>query len=250
MSLKTGNHVTRKYNTQPIGTPYQAFGIQGNIGSMPIPGVPVSTPEELGYISNDMEAQIAAFNAAQQGVINPYADMTLPDISPSMFGDPIPLGMEDSIRGNNPYLPTPASTSFGDYFNLMLNKESSGNYRAVNSRGYIGGYQMREGSLIDAGLVKPGTTKKGLDNPKNWYGGLSKEKFLASPEIQDAAVRAFTEKNKKYLGSTYTNATESERRGLLASAHLIGAGGTKKNMNSKDGNGIKGKDYFDYFSTH
>ena len=151
---------------------------------------------------------------------------------------------------NVPPVSTNEETTSGSslYYSNLRRKESSGDYTAVNRFNYLGGYQMGATALIDIGLVKKGTKNSGLDDPKNWNDGLSKEAFLSSSQLQDSAVESYTNKNKKYLGSTYTNASESERRGLLAAAHLLGAGGAKKNMSSVDANGVSGNDYYNYFS--
>ena len=134
-----------------------------------------------------------------------------------------------------------------DYYSLLLNKESTNNYQAVNRLGYLGGFQMGGPALADAGLVKAGTTNEGLKDSKNWIGNLSKEKFLNTPSIQDAAVRTYTDKNRKYLGDLYTKASPEEQAGLLGSAHLIGAGATKADMNRVDANGVSGNDRYKTF---
>ena len=134
-----------------------------------------------------------------------------------------------------------------NYYDLLLEKESSNNYSAVNRLGYLGGYQMGASALADVGLVKKGTSNKSLDNPKNWIGNNSKKSFLNNPGLQNIAVREYTEKNKKYLGNLYKNASADEKAGLLGSAHLIGAGATRKDMNSVDANGVSGNDRYTSF---
>ena len=44
-----------------------------------------------------------------------------------------------------------------DFYNDLGARESGGNYKAVNSFGYIGKYQMGEAAMVDAGYYKPKT---------------------------------------------------------------------------------------------
>ncbi len=240
-------------------TPYTSFGgIQGNVGTNQIPNVSTVAPEALGYMSDDMEAQVAAYNL--NNPTNSYRDIELGTLPVMGFNAPTFTG---NYRSNIPAEGTPYSTfnqKMGEnnnsaydpdgYFTLLRGKESTNDYTAVNRLNYLGGYQMGAAALVEAGLVKKGTSNKGLNDPKNWNNGLSKEQFLNSPAMQDVAVRTYTNKNKQYLGDVYTNANPTERRGLLASSHLIGAGQTKKDRNSKDANNVSGQDYYDYFTTH
>ena len=41
------------------------------------------------------------------------------------------------------------------YLETLGKKESSGNYLAKNTRGYLGKYQMGEEAMVDAGYYKP-----------------------------------------------------------------------------------------------
>ena len=41
-----------------------------------------------------------------------------------------------------------------DFFEQLGFRESSGNYKAINSIGYLGKYQMGEYALIDVGYYK------------------------------------------------------------------------------------------------
>jgi hypothetical protein len=176
---------------------------------------------------------------------DPYSVFNDPAISAAMNteNDSIPEFYNSLDRYQTKGKNVSSGSDNTDYFSTILNRESSNNYSAVNRLNYLGGYQMGASALIEAGLVKKGTTNKGLDNPKNWVGSLSKDSFLTNPELQNQAVRTYTNKNKKYLGDMYTNASPTRRKQLLASAHLIGAGATKTNMGKKDANGISGNDH-------
>ena len=41
-----------------------------------------------------------------------------------------------------------------DFYNDLGARESGGNYKAVNTAGYIGKYQMGEAAMVDAGYYK------------------------------------------------------------------------------------------------
>ncbi len=99
--------------------------------------------------------------------------------------------------------------------------ESSGNYRAVNRLGYLGKYQFGRSTL-------------------NWVGIHNRHRFLNSPLLQEKAFEALLSKNKwvlrdyidEYDGKTINGVKISES-GLLAAAHLGGAGNVMKFLDSK-----------------
>ncbi|WP_313111137.1 hypothetical protein [Aequorivita sediminis] len=99
--------------------------------------------------------------------------------------------------------------------------ESSGNYTAVNRLGYMGKYQFGRSTL-------------------NWVGIYNTTQFLNSPLLQERAFKALISKNKwvlrdyidQYVGQTINGIRISES-GLVAAAHLGGAGNVKKFLDSK-----------------
>lgn len=131
--------------------------------------------------------------------------------------------------------------------------ESNNNYSAKNRFGYLGKYQMGKIALYDLGL---------LNKKLNWTGkfGINSQKdFLNSPKVQEKVMTIYTKKNLKYLknkgtfkyiGKTFKN-IKITKTGLLACAHLLGAGGTNKMLNTgivgKDGFGTKGTKYLNLF---
>ncbi len=190
------------------------------------------------------------------------------NIAPTRFTQPINNTPTNIQPRNNPYLaykpqtttnqyntPTKAiepnrghsiptnnnNDNYEKYRQLVFSRESSNNYQATNKGNYLGGYQLGASALIEAGLVNPNTTNRGLNNPKNWKGTLSKEAYLSNPYIQDEAFKAYTNKNKQYLGSRFTETPEGY--GTLMASHLLGANGSK-NLNSTDGNNVRGQDYY------
>ena len=98
--------------------------------------------------------------------------------------------------------------------------ESSGNYFITNSYGYLGKYQFGIGTLQLIGI----------------YNAAH---FLSTPQLQENAFRANLSRNKwilrreisRYVGKSI-NGVKITESGLLAAAHLAGAGNVKKYLYS------------------
>ena len=143
--------------------------------------------------------------------------------------------------------------------------ESGGKYNVLNKYGYAGKYQMGEMALIDAGYyVKPG----GKYN-NDWSGRFtakdgvkSIQDFLNNPVAQENAQIIFKKKQwgylkavgaDKYLGKII-NGYVITPSGLLAGAHLKGAGSVIKYLKSngqiieKDGFGTSVETYMKKFA--
>lgn len=103
-------------------------------------------------------------------------------------------------------------------------KESQGKYRKINSLGYMGKYQFGIETLKTVGI----------------HDSLA---FLNSPKLQEKAFVALLSKNKwelrdeieKFSGKIVSGVRITES-GILAAAHLGGAGSVKRFLNS---NGAK-----------
>jgi hypothetical protein len=121
-------------------------------------------------------------------------------------------------------------------------KESQGRYGVVNQFGYMGKYQFGKGTLAMIGI----------NNSKN---------FLQDSELQEAAFKANTSRNKwilrkdiKRSEGRYINGIRVTESGILAAAHLAGAGNVKKYLRSggstqfADGNGVTISYYLKKFS--
>jgi len=99
-------------------------------------------------------------------------------------------------------------------------KESRGDYQVVNDYGYMGKYQFSRATLRMMGF-------KNTDN------------FLYDTRQQEAAFLAYTSLNKwvlrndikRYAGKTIGGVKVTES-GILAAAHLAGAGNVKKFLRS------------------
>ena len=123
-------------------------------------------------------------------------------------------------------------------------RESSGNYKAVNQFGYLGKYQFGRKTLNGLG-----------------YKDVSNREFLANASLQEEAMYALLNHNKrvlrrqieKYHGDTINGIFITES-GILAAAHLAGPGNVKKFFRKgyefKDGNGTKMTSYMIKFSDY
>ena len=123
-------------------------------------------------------------------------------------------------------------------------RESSNNYKAVNQFGYLGKYQFGRKTLNAIG-----------------FENISNREFLANPSIQEEAMLILLKRNKhtlrreikKYVGKTINGIYITES-GILAAAHLGGAGNVKKffrnGKNFADGNGTKITSYMKRFANY
>ena len=99
-------------------------------------------------------------------------------------------------------------------------KESRGNYTTVNTFGYMGKYQFGKGTLHMIGIY-------------------NSDNFLNDTRMQEEAFDAYTAKNKwilrkdikRYVGR-YIEGVKITESGILAAAHLAGAGNVKKYLRS------------------
>lgn len=121
-------------------------------------------------------------------------------------------------------------------------KESRNNYYVTNPYGYLGKYQFAKSTLHMIGI-------KNSDN------------FLNDTRQQEAAFLAYTSMNKwvlrrdikRYTGKTVGGVKVTES-GILAAAHLVGAGNVKKYLRTsgvyafEDGNGVSVRYYLRKFS--
>lgn len=120
-------------------------------------------------------------------------------------------------------------------------RESSNNYKIVNQYGYLGKYQFGRKTLNSIGMEN-----------------ISNRKFLSSPELQEEAMQRLMILNYKSL-RRYINKYEGTvvhgilitKSGVLAAAHLGGAGNVRKWFRRgavfKDANGTKITSYMKQF---
>ena len=127
------------------------------------------------------------------------------------------------------------------FLDAMGMRESSNNYLAVNSYGYMGKYQFGKATLKSLNIK------------------TTQAEFLSNPELQEFAMNELLTDNKKrlrkyirkYEGKNIhgVHITES---GILAAAHLAGVGNVRKFFRKgyefKDGYGTKMTTYMNNFS--
>ena len=117
--------------------------------------------------------------------------------------------------------------SFSGFAQKMAYKESRGILHLVNPYGYMGKYQFGRSTLRTVGIY-------------------DFQEFLRNAEWQDEAFKALIARNKwelrkeiqKYSGRVI-NGVEITESGLVAAAHLGGAGSVKKYLRSNGRNGFK-----------
>lgn len=128
---------------------------------------------------------------------------------------------------------------------IMASSESDFVVTVENKGHYLGEFQMGAAALIEAGLVKQGTSNNQLDDPSRWLNGLSKTKFLNDRQLQHNAWAAYTNSQIKQLGNRYTGAKNIyDKFGAVAAAHLLGPAGSRK-LTNVDANGVTGNSYYD-----
>ncbi|MCB1367408.1 MAG: hypothetical protein KDK00_06585 [Rhodobacteraceae bacterium] len=125
--------------------------------------------------------------------------------------------------------------TFDDFLAALRLRESSGDYTAVNTLGYLGAYQFGEAALVDLGVVNLDANP--YDNQFNGgftgtYGLSSRSDFLGNSAAQDAIALAWFDMLwariryfdiEYYTGQTLDQVTLSQT-GMLAASHLLGTG--------------------------
>lgn len=137
-----------------------------------------------------------------------------------------------------PYL----GTSYIGFKEALAFKESQGNYFVTNTLGYLGKYQFGIGTL-------------------QLMGVYNASRFLNDPMLQERVFTANIARNKwilrkdiEWFVGERINGVEITESGILAAAHLAGAGNVKKYLRSygkfdiQDAYGTSLSDYMQKFS--
>ena len=136
----------------------------------------------------------------------------------------------------------------------IFQRESSGNYKAKNRLGFVGGYQFGAPALETLGYLKKGASKggnKALRDPSNWTdknGIGSLNDFLNNPEVQDTAFKENLNFNLRVLkqkGTVKENTPATNVAGFLAASHLLGPTAASKSLDKTDANNVTGRSYYD-----
>lgn len=148
-----------------------------------------------------------------------------------------------------------------DAFILAIGTRESGNsYDAINTLGFVGRFQFGTLALKDTGYIKStaSNNNKAMLDPANWTGknGItSRAAFLGNPAVQEEAMIEYTNTNVRYLkakGGITSNDSKAQVAGMLAGAHLLGAGGMtnwRRGKGGRDAYGTTGDEYFKIGST-
>ncbi|TCK64729.1 hypothetical protein DFQ05_2713 [Winogradskyella wandonensis] len=160
------------------------------------------------------------------------------------FDAPKNIAMADKkAKTSNQKVFTPyLGKSFEAFKEALAFKESQGDYFVVNTFGYLGKYQFGRETLKMIGIYNP-------------------SHFLKTPELQEKAFIANAKRNKwilrkdieRFVGKTIAG-VEITESGILAAAHLAGAGSVKKflrsygKMNFADGYGSTVRYYMKRFA--
>lgn len=132
--------------------------------------------------------------------------------------------------------------TFVGFKEALAFKESRGDYSIVNEYGYMGKYQFGRGTLQMIGIY-------------------NSDRFMNDTRLQEKAFTAYTSRNKwilrrdidRYVGR-YVGGVKVTESGILAAAHLAGAGNVKKFLRSggmegfSDANGTTIRYYLKKFS--
>ena len=174
--------------------------------------------------------------------------------SPIMTGSGLPLTSGESSPSKVSTASIPSASGmpidYQSYAQKIGEKESGGKYDAVNTLGYLGKYQFGALALQDMGLVKKGTSLKGLDDPANWNIEGGKKAFLNNPQLQEDTMVKYTKQNFATLnriGVINDKSSQQEIAGYLAASHLLGPGGAKQLAQGKVGSDAHGTSSATYF---
>nr|WP_199288024.1 peptidoglycan-binding protein LysM [Robertkochia solimangrovi] len=135
----------------------------------------------------------------------------------------VALSHQDIVEIHPPFL----GKSFNGFKEALAFSESRGNYFVVNNYGYMGKYQFGSSALRALGIQ-------------------DRTDFLNDPELQEKAFVSILQRNKwilkeyieQYSGKTIRGVEVTES-GILAAAHLAGAGNVKRYLRSGGTVGFK-----------
>lgn len=154
--------------------------------------------------------------------------------------------------------------TYAEFLDALRMRESSGDYTAVNTLGYLGAYQFGEAALVDLGFVIRDANPYDNSFDAGFTGKLgitSAADFLAAPEAQDAAAGEWMQLLWRYIGAVEVDAVLGHviggihltASGMLAGAHLLGAGGLRDwvqsggSLDRSDAYGTSLTEYLDLF---
>lgn len=142
-------------------------------------------------------------------------------------------------------IPSDAEIELQRFMNGVAVRESNNNHRVTNRYGMLGKYQFNPSTIRGLGF------------------NVSNEEFLNNPKLQDSVMITYLRDNNRtllpiitrYEGKVFKGVAIT-RAGVLAAAHLAGAGGVKNYFASddldgrRDGNGTSVRDYITHFNNY
>jgi hypothetical protein len=166
-------------------------------------------------------------------------------------------------RSDNPNPPgvvgSLATTEVKALMTQIAVNESSFNYntREAARGNFLGKYQLGAAALVDQGYIKPDAYEKygfaAVRYPTSWTGKdniKSDNDFLNNSQVQESAMYNNLQRNYKTLeslGGIKPGDDKATVSGMLATAHLLGAGGAnnwRKSGVGADANNTTGAQYF------
>lgn len=139
-----------------------------------------------------------------------------------------PFVLQDSIDALDGTLITPPflGNAYNGFKEALAFKESQGRYGVVNTFGYLGKYQFGLGTL-------------------NLMGVYDSKEFLNDPALQEKTFETNIARNKwilrrdiKRFNGKRIRGVQITESGILAAAHLAGAGNVKKYLRSYGKNDV------------
>ncbi len=128
--------------------------------------------------------------------------------------------LQNPIVVKEQYLISNLGKSFIGFKEALAFKESQGDYFRVNKFGYLGKYQFNKNTLKRFNILD---TKEFLNSPK-----LQENAFIGLCSVNKWILRRDI---KRYVGKKINGILITES-GILAAAHLSGAGSVKKYLRS------------------
>lgn len=125
--------------------------------------------------------------------------------------------------------------TYDTFFAAIRARESSGNYAAVNTFGYLGAYQFGEAALVDLGLAVRDANPFNNDYSRGFTGKFgigTKAEFLASETAQDQAAAEWWTllwnrirfNDIEFYDQQTLNGVKLTKTGMIAASHLLGTG--------------------------
>jgi len=150
---------------------------------------------------------------------------------------------KDTSVAHSPAVRIPkVGKDFVGFKEALAFNESGRRYHVVNKWGYLGKYQF------------------GMQTLRQLNVKVSHREFLNNPSLQEEAFKRYVRENRKILASEikhysgrYINGVKITESGILAAAHLAGAGAVKKFLRSRgkitsaDALGTRIEDYLQKF---